>query len=71
MGESTCAGVVPRDAGAPPTLREVRSALAARGVAAYKLPDHLVVRTDLPLAPVGKTDKKALWAQVLGGGASG
>ncbi|GAA2048914.1 (2,3-dihydroxybenzoyl)adenylate synthase [Nocardiopsis rhodophaea] len=65
MGECTCACVVPRDADNPPMLREVQVALKARGLAAYKLPDRLVVRAELPLTAVGKFDKKALRAQVL------
>ncbi len=64
-GECTCACVVPADAGDPPRLREVQAALRARGLAAYKLPDHLVVRSELPLTAVGKVDKKALREQVL------
>ncbi|MEU3914335.1 AMP-binding protein [Streptomyces sp. NPDC029721] len=64
-GECTCACVVPADAGDPPRLREVQAALRARGLAAYKLPDHLVVFSELPLTAVGKVDKKALREQVL------
>ncbi|WP_314219517.1 (2,3-dihydroxybenzoyl)adenylate synthase [Streptomyces zaehneri] len=67
MGECTCACVVPVDAGDPPTLREVQTALRARGIAAYKLPDRLVVRSELPLTAVGKVDKKTLREQVLAG----
>ncbi|MEU0007602.1 AMP-binding protein [Streptomyces sp. NPDC006314] len=65
MGECTCACIVPGDVGDPPTLREVQAALRARGIAAYKLPDRLVVRAGLPLTAVGKVDKKALREQVL------
>lgn len=62
MGEQTCVCVVPKDPGHPPTLREVRAALVARGVASYKLPDRLQVLSELPLTAVGKIDKKALRA---------
>jgi 2,3-dihydroxybenzoate-AMP ligase len=65
MGECTCACIVPGDIADPPTLREVQATLRARGIAAYKLPDRLVVRAALPLTGVGKVDKKALRAQVL------
>ncbi|MFH8409803.1 (2,3-dihydroxybenzoyl)adenylate synthase [Streptomyces sp. NPDC018019] len=71
MGESTCACVVPDDLGDPPTLRELQAALRTRGIAAYKLPDRLVVRAQLPLTGVGKVDKKALRAQVLDEGSAG
>ncbi|WP_030760182.1 MULTISPECIES: (2,3-dihydroxybenzoyl)adenylate synthase [unclassified Streptomyces] len=67
MGECTCACVVPADAGDPPTLRAVHASLKARGIAAYKLPDRLVVRSALPLTAVGKVDKKALREEVLAG----
>ncbi|MFJ9818080.1 (2,3-dihydroxybenzoyl)adenylate synthase [Streptomyces sp. NPDC101151] len=70
MGERTCACVVPRDTAHPPTLREVQSALRARGIAAYKLPDRLVVLSELPLTAVGKVDKKALRVNVLAGPAT-
>ncbi|MFC5722985.1 (2,3-dihydroxybenzoyl)adenylate synthase [Streptomyces gamaensis] len=64
MGEQTCACVVPQHPDAPPTLEEVRAALTARGVAAYKLPDRLETGlAELPLTGVGKVDKKALAAR--------
>ncbi|MGW7469033.1 AMP-binding enzyme [Streptomyces xantholiticus] len=66
MGERTCACVVPRDAGRPPTLREVQAALRGIGVAAYKVPDQLEVLEAMPLTGVGKVDKRALRAD-LGG----
>ncbi|MFG2868286.1 (2,3-dihydroxybenzoyl)adenylate synthase [Streptomyces sp. NPDC048338] len=64
MGERTCACVVARDPARPPTLRDVQAALRGRGVAAYKVPDRLVVLDRLPLTGVGKVDKRALRAQL-------
>ncbi|WP_033290728.1 (2,3-dihydroxybenzoyl)adenylate synthase [Amycolatopsis jejuensis] len=61
LGECTCAYVVAR--GGRPTLRELRAFMRARGVAAYKLPDILELRDELPLTAVGKIDKKVLAAE--------
>ncbi|MEV4385610.1 AMP-binding protein [Micromonospora sp. NPDC049580] len=64
LGEKTCAVVVPRaDA---PTLGQLRDFLTGRGLAAYKLPDRLELRTALPHTPVGKVDKRALGAELAG-----
>ncbi|MFG2910081.1 (2,3-dihydroxybenzoyl)adenylate synthase [Kitasatospora sp. NPDC048286] len=60
MGEQTCACVVPVDPERAPTLRELQAALRERGLAAYKLPDRLMVLPALPLTAIGKVDKKAL-----------
>jgi 2,3-dihydroxybenzoate-AMP ligase len=64
MGEQSCACVVPQDPARPPTLPEVRAALLDRGIAAYKLPDQLVVLPGMPLTAVGKVDKRALRTQL-------
>ena len=42
------------------SLDEVRDFMTAEGVAAYKLPDHLVLVAEMPLTKVGKIDKRAL-----------
>ncbi|WP_197321919.1 (2,3-dihydroxybenzoyl)adenylate synthase [Saccharomonospora sp. NB11] len=42
------------------SLRELRDHIRQRGLAAYKLPDELVVLSDFPRTPVGKIDKKSL-----------
>ncbi|MFI6763457.1 (2,3-dihydroxybenzoyl)adenylate synthase [Micromonospora sp. NPDC050417] len=42
------------------SLRTIREHIRDCGVAAYKLPDELVVVPDLPRTPVGKIDKNAL-----------
>nr|WP_243709266.1 AMP-binding protein [Micromonospora sp. 15K316] len=42
------------------TLDRLAAALTARGLAAFKVPERLVVLDALPHTPVGKPDKKAL-----------
>ncbi|MFI7025694.1 (2,3-dihydroxybenzoyl)adenylate synthase [Micromonospora sp. NPDC049900] len=42
------------------TLRQLAGALTVRGLAAFKVPERLVVVDELPHTPVGKPDKKAL-----------
>ncbi|WFE65103.1 AMP-binding protein [Micromonospora sp. WMMD714] len=64
LGEKTCAVVVAD--GPPPSLVELRKLLRDRGLADYKLPDRLAVVEALPLTNVGKVDKRALAAAVLG-----
>ena len=59
LGERVCAVVVP-GARQVPTLEAIRAALTAMEVACYKLPEHLLTVTELPLTKVGKIDKKAL-----------
>ncbi|MGQ4491043.1 (2,3-dihydroxybenzoyl)adenylate synthase [Streptomyces sp. SAS_281] len=62
MGERTCACAVLREGAPAPALRDVQAALRGRGVAAYKVPDQLVVLDRLPMTGVGKVDKRALRA---------
>jgi acyl-CoA synthetase (AMP-forming)/AMP-acid ligase II len=59
MGEKGVAVVVPRDPTQIPALAELR-AFAASRLAAYKLPEDLVVVADLPLTPMEKVDRGAL-----------
>lgn len=59
MGELGVAAVVPRDAGAAPTLEDLR-AFARDQLAAYKLPEALVIVDALPLTPMEKVDRAAL-----------
>jgi len=59
LGERICIYVVGR-AGSEIELSDTRAALTARGVAAYKLPERLVLVHELPQTKVGKIDKKAL-----------
>ena len=65
IGERSCAFVVPATGGAP-TLHDLISLLNGLGVAAYKLPEYLVVIAELPMTPTGKVQKFKLredWAQ--------
>lgn len=52
--------VVVTEPGARLELEHVRAALTDMGIAAYKLPEHLLLVDELPLTKVGKIDKKAL-----------
>jgi mycobactin salicyl-AMP ligase len=62
LGERTCAVLVTH--GGTLTLAQVRDFLAAQGLAAFKLPDRVVIIDDLPLTAVGKVDRKALRARL-------
>jgi len=64
LGERVCVYVVRRD-GSALDLAGVRAALQAHHIAAYKLPEHLVVVEALPQTKVGKIDKKALREDIL------
>ncbi|KYF56826.1 2,3-dihydroxybenzoate-AMP ligase [Sorangium cellulosum] len=64
MGERTCACIIPR--GKAPALAEVNAYLSRLGVAAFKLPDRLVVLESFPQTSVGKVNKRALAKQVCG-----
>jgi cyclohexanecarboxylate-CoA ligase len=59
MGEKVCAFVIPAP-GAPPTLDELRAHLLDRGLARFKLPEKLEVRSDLPRTASGKVQKAPL-----------
>jgi acyl-CoA synthetase (AMP-forming)/AMP-acid ligase II len=59
MGEIGVAAVVARDPSRPPSLAELRD-FAAPHVAAYKLPEALVVVEALPLTVGEKVDRRAL-----------
>jgi acyl-CoA synthetase (AMP-forming)/AMP-acid ligase II len=63
MGELGVAVVVPRDQASPPALEELR-AFARDRLAAYKLPEALVVVDALPLTVGEKVDRGALAAAV-------
>jgi acyl-CoA synthetase (AMP-forming)/AMP-acid ligase II len=63
MGEIGVAVVVPRDPSHVPALDDLR-AFAATHVAAYKLPEALEVRADLPLTAGEKIDRRALVAEL-------
>jgi 2,3-dihydroxybenzoate-AMP ligase len=59
LGERVCVYVVRRE-GSALDLAGVRAALQTHHIAAYKLPEHLVVVEALPQTKVGKIDKRAL-----------
>jgi acyl-CoA synthetase (AMP-forming)/AMP-acid ligase II len=63
MGEIGVAVVVPRDPQRVPTLDELRT-FAGPHVAAYKLPEAVVVRSELPLTAGEKVDRRALVAEL-------
>jgi 2,3-dihydroxybenzoate-AMP ligase len=59
LGERLCVYVVPRP-GAAVTLADLHRVMREAGVAAFKLPDALVLVDDLPVTKVGKISKKDL-----------
>jgi 2,3-dihydroxybenzoate-AMP ligase len=59
LGERVCVYVTLRE-GVHTTLEELRDLMKEANVAAYKLPEVLVVTEKMPLTKVGKIDKKAL-----------
>ncbi|MCW2768272.1 MAG: hypothetical protein JWO11_4231 [Nocardioides sp.] len=59
LGEIVGACVVP-EAGWSPTLADVVEFLAAKDLATYKLPQYLVVLSELPRTPTGKIRKTEL-----------
>ena len=59
MGEIGVAVVVARDAGAPPSLADLRE-FAAPHVAPYKLPEGLRIVDTLPLTAMEKVDRRVL-----------
>jgi 2,3-dihydroxybenzoate-AMP ligase len=63
LGERVCVYVVPRE-GTAITLEDVRQSMEHLGVAAYKLPERLVLTDELPTTKVGKIDKVALRADI-------
>ncbi len=67
LGERTCAFIVAA-AETPLTLAEVKSFLASRGLAHYKMPDRLEHLDVLPRTSLGKVDRAALRACIEVGG---
>ena len=63
LGERVCLYVVAAP-GVTLTLEEVRQSMTGAGIAAFKLPEQLVLAGELPLTKVGKVDKKALRADI-------
>lgn len=59
LGEIGVAFIVPLDAAAPPSLKDLRDKVKSE-LADYKAPDRLVLLDALPLTPMMKVDKSAL-----------
>ncbi|MBC7300504.1 MAG: AMP-binding protein [Nocardia sp.] len=70
LGQRICAFVQPVDPAQRLTLTSVRSFVRGRGVAAWKMPDTVVVVEQFPETGVGKTSRKEL-RQLLADGAHG
>nr|QIE08712.1 2,3-dihydroxybenzoate-AMP ligase [Nocardia sp.] len=60
LGQRICAFVQPADPAQRPTLAAVRKFVRERGVAAWKMPDKVVVVDQFPATGVGKTSRKEL-----------
>jgi len=63
MGEIGVALVVPRDPGSPPTLEALRTHAGSR-LARHKLPEDLLVVSEIPLTGAQKIDRRATRALV-------
>jgi cyclohexanecarboxylate-CoA ligase len=66
MGEKVCAYVIPAP-DAEPTLDDIRTHLLEQGLARFKLPERLEVRTALPRTASGKVQKSPLREELRGG----
>jgi 2,3-dihydroxybenzoate-AMP ligase len=64
MGEKSCAFVVAAPGAQPPTRLDLQTFLDGRGVAKFKWPERVEVRTALPRTNVQKVDKKRLRAEI-------
>ncbi|WP_067824298.1 (2,3-dihydroxybenzoyl)adenylate synthase [Nocardia inohanensis] len=60
LGQRICAFVQPVDPDAAPTLTTIRSFVRGRGVAAWKMPDAVVIVPVFPETGVGKTSRREL-----------
>lgn len=63
LGERLCLYITVKP-GAEVTLEQIQDLLRRTGVAAYKIPEHLVVVDELPTTKVGKINKKDLRADI-------
>ena len=66
MGEAVCAFVIPSGS-EPPTLEALRTHLVEQGLARFKLPSRLELRSDLPRTASGKVQKAPLRAELREG----
>lgn len=62
LGQRICLFIKPRDGAdrSQFTLQSIRSYLAERQVATFKMPDQLVIVGEMPLTKVGKLDRKKM-----------
>ena len=66
LGEKCCAYIVPRGTGRP-TVQSLAAFLDARGVAKYKFPERVEIRSELPTTPDGgKILRRALEDDITG-----
>jgi non-ribosomal peptide synthetase component E (peptide arylation enzyme) len=65
LGERVCLYVVTRPGADLHLQQQVREAFLVREVAAYKLPDRLVLVDQIPSTNVGNIDKKALRTDIV------
>ncbi|MEV6770303.1 AMP-binding protein [Nocardia sp. NPDC051030] len=70
LGQRICAFVQPADPAERLTLTTLRAFVRQRGVAAWKMPDAVVIVEDFPETGVGKTSRKEL-RQLLANGTGG
>jgi len=62
LGERSCAYVIPRSGVPEPTAEELRRFVREQGVAAFKVPDRVLLVERFPVTGVGKTSKRELRA---------
>jgi 2,3-dihydroxybenzoate-AMP ligase len=65
VGERVCA-VVRAHAGHALSLDDIARFLTDRGLARFKIPERLEILDEIPHTPVGKPDKKAIRARLVG-----
>jgi non-ribosomal peptide synthetase component E (peptide arylation enzyme) len=63
LGERLCLYITVKP-GCDVTLEQIQEMLRRTGVAAFKIPEHLVVLDELPTTKVGKINKKDLRADI-------
>lgn len=64
LGERSCAFVVPRAGQTPPSLRDVQRFFGELGVAKFKWPERIEVRSALPLTNIDKVHKVMLRKEI-------
>jgi 2,3-dihydroxybenzoate-AMP ligase len=62
LGERTCAVIVPK--GERPRPAALKAWIRSRGIAAYKVPDRILLVDAFPETAVGKTSRKAIRAAI-------